>query len=255
MYYYLVKLKGTQFVDVFESDSVFEVSTEIIVQSDRGLELGKISREMHPMQSMGEIVRIATKQDINNYWYLVELAESSKETVIKKVQNHKLDMDILSVMYNMDQSKVFINYRSDKRVDFRMLLRDLSQDLKTRIELKQLGARDYAKYVGCMGSCGRISCCSIKRNFENVTIGMAKNQMLPLNNDSLSGPCGSLKCCLAYENDQYMACRKKFPKLKTKIQYQNKEYIVLDVNCISEKVLLSSQNERLYIPLKNLEGE
>ena len=95
---------------------------------------------------------------------------------------------------------------------------------------------------------------SFKRDFQSITIQMAKNQMLPLNNEALSGVCGSLKCCLAFENDAYFECRKNFPRIKSKVVYNNKEYQVVDFNCISEKILISNQEERLYVSLAELKG-
>ncbi len=254
MFYYLVNLKGTDFADIFESQQAYKKDHDILVESERGLELATIKREMHPMESMGSIISYASAQDIESYWHNLEIAESSAQQIKARIQQHKLEMKLLSVHYNMDRSKVFVQYLSDKRIDFRDLLRDLSQDLKTRIELKQLGARDYAQMIGCLGSCGREGCCSFKRSFESITIHMARNQMLTLKNESLTGTCGSLKCCLAFENDMYTQCKKRFPKLKSKVNYQDREYTVLDFNCISEEVLISNNNERLYVPLSNLKG-
>lgn len=254
MIYYLVKLKGTQFVDVFESSNVYEINTEVIVNSERGLEIGKITREMHPMKALGTIQYQADSFDIEKYWTNVEESEKAYEKTKKRIQEHNLDMNLLSVQYNLDQSKVFITYTSNDRVDFRTLLRDLSLDLKTRIEFRQLGARDYAKHVGCLGTCSQIACCAFKKDFQSITMNMAKNQMIPLNNESLTGVCGSLKCCLAYENETYLECRKHYPKIKSKIIYKDKEFRVVDFNCISETILISNEDERLTVPLSVLKG-
>ena len=255
MYYYLVKLKGTEFVDVFETNKTYEIATDVLVSSNRGVELGRITKEMHPMQSMGTILSEATQRDRNDYWDNIALADSAMTQTSLRIKEHKLNMNVLSVHYNLDRSKVFINYLVESRIDFRSLLRDLSQDLKTRIELKQLGARDYAKKIGCLGACGRSACCGFKRKFESITINMARSQMIPLNNEALTGSRGSLKCCLAFENDVYLECKKDFPRIKSKINYKNQEYTVVDFNCISRKVLLSNNENRLYVPLEEIKGE
>lgn len=254
MYYYLVKLKGTQFVDVFETSKIYEINQKVIVNSTRGLEIGKITREMHPTETMGTIEYVVESYDIERYWKNVEEAQKAQSMTQIRINEHKLDMKLMSTHYNLDQSKVFITYVADGRVDFRDLLKDLSSDLKTRIEFRQLGARDYAKMIGCLGSCGLSACCGFKRDFKSITMNMAKNQMLPLNNESLTGVCGSLKCCLAYEDEMYFECRKNFPKIKSKVIYENNEYRVVDFNCISEKILLSNKEERLYVSLDALKG-
>ena len=254
MFYYLVKLKGTQYVDVFESNENYDVKDEVLVSSDRGLEVGQITRIMHPMQAMGQVESKAHIHDVEKYWQNIEQAEAAKVQTEKRIQENNLEMKVFSVHYNLDQSKIFIDYTAEERIDFRNLLKDLSQDFKTRIELSQLGARDYAKLVGGIGVCGRECCCSFKKDFQSITMNMAKNQMLPLNNEALSGVCGSLKCCLAYENDQYFECRKNFPRIKSKVTYNDKEYQVQDFNCISEKVLLTSRDERIYVSVERLKG-
>ncbi|HZJ86997.1 MAG TPA: regulatory iron-sulfur-containing complex subunit RicT [Erysipelothrix sp.] len=249
---YLVNIKGTSFSDVFASSKSYDVESVVVVSSDRGLELGKIIRVMHPMETIGQIEGIASAHDIEDYWLNIEAAIKADKIVKKRIKEHKLGMRVITTDYNLDRSKIFINYTSDRRVDFRDLLKDLSNDLRTRIELKQLGARDHAKIVGGLGSCGQIACCMHKRDFESITMKMAKNQMLTLNNDTLSGVCGSLKCCLAYENDMYFECRKNFPKIRSKVNYLNKEYTVQDFNCISEEIQLVRGNERVSVQLKEL---
>ena len=254
MNYYLVKLKGTQFVDVFECKENYDVGTHVVVDIQNSKELGQIKQVMHPTQTLGPILYAASDYDVTRYWDLVEEALEAKNITQKHIEKHKLPMQIISAQYNLDKSKIHIAYTSQQRVDFRALLKDLSYDLKTRIELKQLGARDYAKIVGGLGSCGIIACCINKREFDSITMQMAKNQMMPLNNDALSGVCGSLKCCLAYENDLYFECRKKFPKIKSKVMFNHKEYSVFDFNCISEEITLKNAQERITITLNEYKG-
>ena len=118
MYYYLVKLKGTEFVDVFETNKTYEIATDVLVSSNRGVELGRITKEMHPMQSMGTILSEATQRDRNDYWDNIALADSAMTQTSLRIKEHKLNMNVLSVHYNLDRSKVFINYLAESRIDF-----------------------------------------------------------------------------------------------------------------------------------------
>lgn len=252
MYFYLIRLKGSQLNDIFESDEIYKIDDTVVVESTRGKELGTILRLMHPLKPFGKVISLANDYELGLYWENMEEEPKSLETAQRYVDELNLEMKILTVQYNLDRSKVFINYTADKRVDFRELLKILSKEFRARIELKQLGIRDHAKLIGCLGTCGLIACCNYKNKFESITINMAKNQMLLLNNSNLSGVCGGLKCCLSYENEDYIQCRKNFPRIKSRVEYQKKEYFVLDFNCISESVLIANENDRIYVQLKEL---
>ena len=250
MHYYLVRIRGTQGVDVFTSDQEYEVNNDVLVSSDRGLDLGKIVRSMHVIETIGSIQSLASEQDIETYWKNVEAAKGVLSICKDNIKRLKLGMNLMSVHYNLDQTKVFVEYTANERVDFRDLLKELSKEIPARIELKQLGPRDHAKVVGGLGVCGREACCVSKSSFQSITISMAKNQMIPINNDKLTGMCGKLKCCLAYENGMYVECRKKYPKLNSKVIFADKEYRLSEINCVSSKMLLTSRDERLYVTLE-----
>ena len=130
----------------------------------------------------------------------------------------KLDMQIVNAEYAFDESKVTINFTADDRVDFRDLVKILAGAIKTRIELRQVGARDKAKILGGIGLCGREVCCKrFLPDFEKVNIKMAKNQGISLNPNNINGVCGRLLCCLSYENEQYVELIKLMPKLNSKV--------------------------------------
>ena len=249
MHYYLIRIRGTQGVDVFSTHEEYEVGNDVLVTSERGFDLGKVIRTMHIMETMGTIQRLANETDIEQYWKNIESAKELQSVCEDNIQKLNLDMKLMSVHYNLDKTKVFIDYTSEERVDFRNLLKEMSKSVQTRIEFKQLGPRDHAKLVGGLGPCGRVLCCTIKKNFESITIAMAKNQMIPINNDKLTGMCGKLKCCLAYENDTYLECRKDYPKLHSKVMYEDKEYRLSEINCVSSKLLLTRAGERLTVTL------
>lgn len=251
---YLVKIRGTQSVDVFTSNERYPYEQEVLVSSKRGIEVGRVVRSISEFNPIGSIERLANEVDIETYWNNIHQASMDKLLCIELIQKHQLPMHVVSVTYNLDRSCVFIEYMSKERVDFRDLLRDLSRKLKTRIEFRQLGVRDCAKLIEVMGVCGRKACCSHLSVFKSVTMGMAKNQMIPINNDALSGTCGKLKCCLAFENDMYTECMSRFPKLHSTVLYQNKEYKVSDINACMDHMVLTRSNESIQVTLEDYEG-
>lgn len=146
-------------------------------------------------------------------------------------------MHLVSCEYTLDASKVIFMYTSETRVDFRELLKELASVFKCRIELRQIGPRDKSKIVGGLGSCGLPLCCSsFLGEFDGVSINMAKNQMLAINIDKISGSCGRLLCCLKYEDDTYTKEKQRFPKIGSKVKYDNKIVKVTGLNVISDLV-------------------
>ena len=131
-------------------------------------------------------------------------------------------MTIIDANYNFDKSQLIFRFLADERIDFRKLAKDLASNLKTRIELRQIGVRDKAKEIGGIGPCGRILCCSsFLTNFESVSINMAKNQGIALNPTKINGVCGRLLCCLNYEDDQYTELKREFPSIGTIVKHKN----------------------------------
>ena len=130
-----------------------------------------------------------------------------------------MDIKIISVEFGFDGSAAVVYFTSEQRVDFRSLVHDLSQALRTRVEMRQVGVRDEAKSLGGFGRCGRELCCATwLREFAPVSIKMAKTQDLPLNAPEVSGVCGRLLCCLAYENDFYAEARKQMPRVNSMVE-------------------------------------
>jgi cell fate regulator YaaT (PSP1 superfamily) len=196
-----------------------------VVETVRGIELGEVIEgiksvdEKELIATLKPVLRKATKQD------LLQEEENNKDTdhivsVCKKlVKKHQLDMKLLSSEYTLDKSKLIIYFTAEGRIDFRELVKDLANEFKVRIELRQVGARDGAKFLGGIGPCGYILCCNtFLGEFETVSIKMAKNQNLSLNPTNISGLCGKLLCCLRYEDDTYYEFRQKMPKIMTKVR-------------------------------------
>src|SRR5690606_13129762 len=151
----------------------------------------------------------------------------------------KLPMKLVDVEWQFDLSKVTFFFTADHRVDFRQLVRDLASRFRTRVELRQIGARDEAGRVGGIGSCGRELCCSTwLQEFKPVSTQAAKIQSLPLNPVRLSGQCGRLKCCLNYELEQYMSALKNFPPVDTRVRTDEGMAIVQKLDIFRDMVWL-----------------
>ena len=146
-------------------------------------------------------------------------------------------MKLIDVEYTFDNSKVVFYFTADGRVDFRELVKDLASVFRMRIELRQIGVRDEAKMIGGVGSCGRGLCCSTwLRDFEPVSIKMAKVQNLSLNPTKISGICGRLMCCLKYENEIYTELKKGMPNVGERVRTPDGTGVVTDVNILENLV-------------------
>ncbi len=208
------KLFDFQYIDL-----ELRVGDQVIVETERGLSLAQVMRlgfkALQTSKESGQrrlkpIVRKAQTRDL-------EMSERLEEDYVTSythsmVSELKLEMNILKSDVQFGGSKVVVYFSAPSRVDFRDLVKRLASGLKTRIELKQIGARDETKLLGGLGICGREYCCSsFLREFVPVSIRMAKNQNLALNPGKMSGGCGRLLCCLTYENDTYTELRQNLP--------------------------------------------
>lgn len=180
-----------------------------IIETEKGEDLAIVvfpDREIVPAegQEFKKIIRKATDQDIENLKKNRKEEPKALEECKKLVEQNGLDMKLLKAEYTLDRTRITFYFTADGRVDFRQLVRDLARIFKTRIEMRQVGVRDATKILGGFGICGREFCCStFLRNFDNISIKMAKDQNLLLNPGKISGVCGRLMCCLMYEKDGY----------------------------------------------------
>src|SRR6266487_32074 len=162
------------------------------------------------------VLRLATEDELR---LMLSFKSKEKEALVKcaeRVTQHALPMKLVEAEYTFDGSRLTFYFTADERVDFRALVRDLAAAFRTRIELRQIGARDQAKLQGGVGICGKTLCCSSWiKEFGIVSIKMAKEQGLPLNPSKISGVCGRLLCCLSYENDNYIQARQQMPQIGT----------------------------------------
>lgn len=205
-----------------------KVGDKVIVETVRGLELGVVVEEIKEIEDnkleheLKPVIRIAHKGDLKAF---EENREKSKKALVKCreiITRHKLEMKLLDCEYTLDKSKIIIYYNAEGRVDFRELLKDLASEFKVRIELRQIGPREGAKFIGGIGPCGREICCKKHlREFDFVTMKMAKDQGMALNANKIAGLCGKLMCCIGYESKCYEELRKKIPNPGDVIQLPN----------------------------------
>ncbi len=226
----------------------------VIVETPSGIEMAKASTPLmsqaiyHSPLQLKPILRKPTKRDMEDYQFNLEQDRKALAIISKEVQRLGLPMDSLKAHYNLDGSKITITYTSvEKRVDFRELLRILPPLVHAHIEFRQLSFREKARQVGGIGICGLPFCCSTFLTWSQpIGIALAKNQMLTLNVQKLSGPCGKLLCCLAFENDTYDIEKKDFPRLGTVVHLEEGDYHVISFNIISRTVKLTNATKDNY---------
>src|SRR5213082_1653936 len=192
----------------------------VIVETVRGVEAGRVviaSKKMAESDlsdPLKPILRLATEDELR---MMLSYKSKEKDALVKcaeRVTQHALPMKLVEAEYTFDGSRLTFYFTADERVDFRALVRDLAAAFRTRIELRQIGARDQAKLQGGLGPCGKTLCCSSWiTEFGVISIKMAKEQGLPLNPAKISGVCGRLLCCLSYENENYIQAKQSMPQI------------------------------------------
>ncbi|MDO6994578.1 regulatory iron-sulfur-containing complex subunit RicT [Brachyspira innocens] len=200
------------------------------------------------------ILRIADEKDLEQHRINTEDAAEAFKICKEKVNNHNLDLKLISSYYFLDRAKLLFEFIAEERIDFRELVKDLAAHFKTRIELRQIGVRDEARSIGGCGICGRELCCKVIRGkFETITIKMAKEQGMLLNTMKISGQCGRLMCCLGHEYQAYCSLKKDLPKVGTKLVFNSVPAVIKDLNPLNKKLLIETEDKRLlYISVSDL---
>ena len=245
----MAKIIGVKFKDCGKlyyfdpGDKLFEKDTGVIVETARGVEYATVCvpvrevPEEELVAPLKPVLRAATEKDVETIKRNEERRAPAMKTAAEKIAARGLDMKLVDCEFTFDGSKVIFYFTADGRVDFRELVKDLSSVFRIRIELRQIGVRDETKMLGGLGPCGRECCCSsCMPDFKKVSIKMAKNQGLSLNPSKISGLCGRLMCCLAYENDYYAEAYKKMPKVGSEVGTPDGEGTVVNVNMLKMEV-------------------
>ncbi len=218
---------------------VYERNMPVVVETSRGLEYAFVA---HPLKEVPDeeivpplkpIIRIATDKDKQAFKAAEEKKPQALLVCKEKVEKHGLEMKLIDCEVSFEGNKIVFYFTSPNRVDFRELVKDLASTLHSRIELRQIGTRDEAKYLGGIAPCGRVCCCAGNMpEFKKVSVRMAKTQGLSLNPGKISGLCGRLMCCLSYENDYYAEASKKVPKIGSEVSAPDGRGNVVAVNML-----------------------
>src|SRR4030042_610470 len=256
-----IRFKKAGKIYYFAAEEIaLEAGDYAVVKTSRGMELGHVVIAPGQIQandtgeSLSPVVRKAEPEDIAKEEELDAKAEEALIECGKMITELNLPMKLLSAEYSIDSSRLTFLFSAEERVDFRELVRRLSGQFKVRVELRQVGSRDEAKLLGSFGRCGRPLCCaSFLTEFSPVSIKMAKDQDLPLNPMKISGACGRLMCCLAYEGEQYRAMKEKMPKVGQRVSTRLGEATVVGNNPLKEMVLVELDTEaRVELPLADV---
>ncbi len=240
-------------------DDTIKKGSWVVVETQQGLEMGMAEADSMNVEKYGlrmptrPVVRIATMADRRSYEENVHYEQDAYNICAEEIEMLGLDMNLLNAQYTLDRSKILFIYLADQRVDFRELLKHLGARLHCRIELRQIGERDKAKMVGGIGLCGMECCCRrFKNHFDIISINMAKNQMLALNTEKLSGMCGKLMCCLKYEDDDYKALTEGLPKMGSQVEYEGSIYRITAMNVMSDEAKLENHQQVIFLNLADL---
>jgi cell fate regulator YaaT (PSP1 superfamily) len=223
----------------------------VVMEHETILKLGTVVGvfvDVDPQMASGHLktlVRLATSEDLAQEEKNQLQEQRALDFCQKRVESHRLPIYLVKVECLFDTSKIIFFFTAPGRVDFRELVKDLVQEFRTRIELRQIGVRHRAKMVGGLGICGRGLCCAhFLRDFEPVSVRMAKEQQLSLNPNKISGICGRLMCCLTYEYSSYQELRKSLPKVGKRLQAPEGEGKIIRYNFIRETVTLEMEDRR-----------
>jgi cell fate regulator YaaT (PSP1 superfamily) len=244
-------------------DIELEVNDYVVVKTARGLELGRViiapkqAPEGEAAKGLKPVVRKAEPEDIKRAEELEAKEAEAMTECARLIAKLGLPMKLLGAQYNLDGSRLTFFFSAEERVDFRELVRQLNSRFKKKVELRQLGPRDEARLVGGFGRCGRPLCCvDFLGELSPVSIKMAKEQDLPLNPMKISGVCGRLLCCLAYESEQYHEMKGKLPREGQRVKTPMGEATVVGANPLKETVWVELETQaRVEVPLSKITVE
>jgi cell fate regulator YaaT (PSP1 superfamily) len=238
-----VKLANGKAEEFDAGDLALEVGENVIVDTEKGQVLGRVlsapqeKEKRFLLKSPRKVIRKAAPEDLEQLRRNEQLEKDAFGFCLRKIKERGLNMKLVKTEVLLDRSKALFYFTSEKRVDFRELVRDLASEFRMRIEMRQIGVRDEAKMVCGLGSCGRELCCAKFMNrFELVSVKMAKEQNLALNPTKISGICGRLMCCLAYEYPIYLELKRDLPKVGKHITTRSGKGKVIRQNVLSQTV-------------------
>jgi cell fate regulator YaaT (PSP1 superfamily) len=231
-------------------DRTLRRGERVLVESEAGARVGTVEIEPHEpaqtidLSALRPIIRIASDSDFRLEQENLSREANARRLCVERIRERRIQMKLVSADYTFDGRKVTFYFVAEGRVDFRDLVRDLANTLRVRVEMKQIGARDETKVTGGLGPCGRELCCSSwLRDFEAVTVKMAREQGLALNPSRLAGMCGRLKCCLRYEYATYVELKRALPNLGKRVQCVKGDGKVVRQNILKQTVLIQREED------------
>ena len=226
------------------------INSKVIVEVESGLQYGRViskidlEKESIDMSTLKSILRIATDEDYGVYLDNLKDAKEALEYAKEAAKKLDLKMTFLDASYTFDRKQLLFNFVAEDRIDFRELARVLAGKYHTRIELRQIGARDRAKAVNGVGVCGRELCCaSFLRKIDAISMNMAKNQNLALNPSKINGCCGRLLCCLTYEDEDYSKARIGMPEVGDTVRIDGKNGQVVSIDLLARTYRVNIDGE------------
>ena len=239
-----IQFRPGQKIYFFAPDGAsYNPGDHVIMDTARGAEYGIVTGGNHTIPPkdvvapLRKVLRLATAQDEKTVAENRAKEKKAYDVCLQKIEDHGLEMQLVSAEVAFDGSKILFYFTADERVDFRELVKNLASVFHTRIELRQIGVRDKAKMVGGLGICGRPFCCaSFLEDFQPVSIKMAKTQNLSLNPTKISGTCGRLMCCLKYEQEAYEDLIRTSPKLESFVDTPEGRGTVVEIDLMRQRV-------------------
>jgi cell fate regulator YaaT (PSP1 superfamily) len=221
-----VKFAKAEYIYFFNASNIpLKKNDEVIVNTENGPEIGRVVTEVKSAPpdktpiNLQKVIRKVTKEDLIIKEDDQKLEQLARQFFLERCSARNLPMKLIAVSCFFDKSKLMFYFSAENRIDFRELVKDLAQKFKTKIELRQVGARQEACIIKGIGVCGREVCCaSLQDSPERVSIKMAKEQGVPLNIEKISGLCGRLMCCMAFEYDAYQDMKRNMPKCGKMLQ-------------------------------------
>jgi len=237
------------------ADIKCRVDDKVIVKTSRGLEYGrivdiKIKNDLTEKNNLDTIIRIATEKDYEVYLKILKINEEALAFSKEQAKMLNLNMSFISADMTFDKKQILLQFTADERVDFRKLAKLIAAKYRTRVELRQVGARDKAKNINGIGPCGLSLCCSTFLNkLDSITMNMAKNQGLALNPTKINGSCGRLMCCLTYENENYLECRNLLPEVGKVVNtaFGSGKVVAVDVLNLAYTVAINNELKEIKV--------
>ncbi len=259
-YIYGVNFKDNGKIYNFKSKVKCPINVTVITETEKGEQFGKVvsfikDNNTKNIDELKDIIRISTKNDYEQHLKNLRDADKALRDCREIVKELGLDMKMINATYTFDRKQLIFNFLADERVDFRELAKRLASIYRTRIELRQIGARDKAREIGGVGSCGEKICCAkFLNHIESVSMNMAKNQGLALNPSKINGLCGRLLCCLTYEDEEYLECNKGMPEIGDYVETEKGKGQVISKDILNRTYKVLVDNEKIDISLGECNG-